>query len=73
MAAKKARVLRDVQISGVTLQPNDVIEADEKALKDYAADGSLDLTPAAIEYCEVELKVKAKKLAKAAAADAPAG
>lgn len=72
MALKKARVLRELQIDGQSFKPSEVIVAEEKLLKSYAEDGSVDLDAGAVEYCEKELGAKPKQLGKSAKAEAPA-
>jgi hypothetical protein len=65
MALKKAAVLRRVDIDGVTYEPSQVIELDDKVLKAYIEDGSLDPALGAVEYCEKGLGAKAIRHAKA--------
>ena len=62
MASKKARVLRATQIGGKAYQANDLVEGDDKLLKAYENDGSLDSSAGAVSYCEQELKAKPQKL-----------
>lgn len=67
MALKKARVLRETWIDGQQFKPNAVVQIDEKQLKAFMEDGSVDASAAAVEYCEKELGAKAEKPGKAAA------
>lgn len=52
MAVKKARVLRTTQIGEKIYQPNDIVSDDEKTLKPYEQDGSIDGGAEAVSYCE---------------------
>ena len=57
---KKARVLVLVQIDGVTYQPGDVVEVDDRAL--FTLRASLDAHPEAVAYAE---KLNSRRRARA--------
>lgn len=67
MANKRARVLRNAVIDDKPYKANDVVQADEKVIKSYEAEGDVDSSPAAVAYA-AKLPQNAKAPAEEAAA-----
>lgn len=59
MAAKKYRVLREIELDGKPYKPDTVLVVDETIGKTYEAAGALDANKAAVDYVEKTLESKA--------------
>ena len=65
--------LRQSEIGGKIYQPNDLVKDDDKVLKPYEEDGSIDASAAAVSYCEREFAEQHKARAKAEKAEGQKG
>jgi len=61
MASKQVRILADTTVDGIGYKANQVIEVDEKIVKNLEGAGAADSNKEAVAYCTTELGAKVIK------------